>query len=82
MQTSRHTCPSSRHRKYEVIIYWSNDDQVFIAEVAELPGCLAPGSTPSEALVNCQETIDLWLNTAKEFGREIPDPKGRRPMFA
>jgi predicted RNase H-like HicB family nuclease len=79
--TSRHTCPSSRHRKYEVLISWSNDDQAFIAEVPELPGCIAHGSTSNEALLNCQEAIDLWLNTAKEFGREIPTPKGRYSMF-
>jgi len=54
----------------------------FIAEVPELPGCAAHGRTPDEALVNCQEAIDLWLDTAKEFGREIPEPKGRRVMYA
>ena len=68
--------------KYEVILYWSNDDQAFIAEVPELPGCAAHGRTPDEALVNCQEAIDLWLDTAKEFGREIREPKGRRVMYA
>jgi predicted RNase H-like HicB family nuclease len=67
--------------RYEIIIYWSNDDQAFIAEVPELPGCVAHGRTPSEALVNCQEAIDLWLDSAKEFGREILEPKGRRLMF-
>ena len=68
--------------KYEIIIYWSNDDQVFIAEVPELPGCAAHGRTPSEALANCQEAITLWLDTSKEFGREIPEPKGKRLMYA
>ena len=68
--------------KYEVILYWSNDDQAFIAEVPELPGCAAHGCTPDEALVNCQEAIGLWLDTAKEFGREIPQSKGRRLLYA
>ena len=68
--------------KYEIIIYWSSDDQAFIAEVPELPGCAAHGHTPTEALNHCQETIDLWLDTAKEFGRPIPEPKARRLMYA
>jgi len=68
--------------KYEIIIYWSNDDQVFIAEVPELPGCTAHGRTPPETLANCQEAIGLWLDTAAEFGRQIPEPRGRRLMYA
>jgi predicted RNase H-like HicB family nuclease len=68
--------------KYEIIIYWSNEDRVYIAEVPELPGCAAHGRTPAEALLNCQEAIDLWLDTARELGREIPEPKGRRRMYA
>jgi predicted RNase H-like HicB family nuclease len=68
--------------KYEIIIYWSNDDQAFIAEVPELPGCVAHGPTPSEALTRCHEAIDLWLTTAKEFGRQIPEPKGKRLIYA
>ena len=68
--------------KYEVIIYWSDEDQVFIAEVPELPGCAAHGDSAENALANCQDAIDLWLDTAKEFGREIPEPKGRRLQFA
>lgn len=68
--------------KYEIIIYWSNDDQSFIAEVPELPGCVAHGGMPSEALANCHETIDLWLATAREFGRQIPEPKGKRLIYA
>ncbi|NWG04906.1 MAG: type II toxin-antitoxin system HicB family antitoxin [Syntrophaceae bacterium] len=68
--------------KYEIIIYWSNEDQAFIAEVPELPGCMAHGHTPGEALANCQEAINLWLDTAREFGREIPKPKGKRLMYA
>ncbi len=69
-------------QKYEVIIYWSDEDQVFIAEVPELPGCAAHGDSPAKALANCQGAIELWLDTAKEFGRYIPEPKGRRLQFA
>lgn len=68
--------------KYEVIIYWSTDDQVFIAEVPELPGCMAHGATQDEALHNAQDAIRLWLDTAKEFGDPIPEPKGRRLILA
>jgi predicted RNase H-like HicB family nuclease len=68
--------------KYEVIIYWSEEDQLFIAEVPELPGCAAHGDSPENALASCQEAIELWLDTAREFGRSIPQPKGRRLQFA
>jgi predicted RNase H-like HicB family nuclease len=68
--------------KYEVIIYWSNDDQLFVAEVPELPGCTAHGDSPETALKSCQDAITLWLDTAREFGRQIPEPKGRRLVFA
>jgi predicted RNase H-like HicB family nuclease len=68
--------------KYEVIIYWSREDQVFIAEVPELPGCMAHGSTQQVALANANEAIQLWLNTANEFGDPIPEPKGERLMLA
>lgn len=68
--------------KYEVIIFWSNDDDAFIAEVPELPGCAAHGDTPEAALSQAQEAMQLWLETAREFGDPIPDPKGRRLMFA
>jgi len=68
--------------KYETIIYWSDEDQSFIAEVPELPGCMAHGSTPDEALKNVQEAIQLWLDTAREFGDPIPEPKGRRLVYA
>jgi predicted RNase H-like HicB family nuclease len=54
--------------KYEIIIYWSDDDQAFIAEVPELPGCMAHGNGPDEALKNCKDAMDLWLDTAREFG--------------
>ena len=63
--------------KYEVIIYWSKDDQAFIAEVPELPGCAADGSTYQEALANVEIVIQEWIETAKDLGRPIPEPKGR-----
>lgn len=68
--------------KYETIIYWSNDDQVFIADVPELPGCMAHGASPDEALANAQEAMQLWLDTAQEFGDPAPEPKGRRLVYA
>jgi len=63
--------------KYEVIIYWSKDDQAFIAEVPELPGCSADGATYQEALANVETVIQEWIETAKDLGRPIPEPKGR-----
>jgi len=68
--------------KYEVIIYWSEEDGAFVAEVPELPGCAAHGPTQESALAATQEAIQLWLETAKEFGDPIPEPKGRRLIFA
>ena len=67
--------------KYEVIIYWSDEDSLFIAEVPELPGCMADGKTHQEALSNIEIIINEWIETAKELGREIPQAKGRL-MFA
>ena len=63
--------------KYEVIIYWSDEDQAFIAEVPELPGCAADGKTYQSALANVEVVIRQWIDTAKELGRPIPVPKGR-----
>ena len=63
--------------KYEIIIYWSEEDQVYIAEVPELPGCAADGSTYKQAVANVEVTIQEWIETAKELGRPIPEPKGR-----
>ena len=63
--------------RYEIIIYWSDEDQAFIAEVPELPGCAADGGTYQEALANVQIVIHEWIETAKELGRPIPQPKGR-----
>jgi predicted RNase H-like HicB family nuclease len=63
--------------KYEVIIYWSAEDDAFIAEVPELPGCAADGQTRQAALKNVDVVIKEWIETAKELGRPIPRPKGR-----
>lgn len=63
--------------KYEVIIYWSEDDQAFIAEVPELPGCMADGPTQAEALAAADRVAHDWLETAQQLGRPIPEPKGR-----
>jgi predicted RNase H-like HicB family nuclease len=68
--------------KYEIIIYWSDVDNTFIAEVPELPGCMAHGSTQELVLKNVKEAIKLWIDTAKEFGDPSPEPKGRRLIFA
>jgi predicted RNase H-like HicB family nuclease len=63
--------------KYEIIIYWGQEDQAFIAEVPELPGCAADGETYQAALANVEVIIQEWIETAKELGRPIPAPKGR-----
>ncbi|HMG75997.1 MAG TPA: type II toxin-antitoxin system HicB family antitoxin [Pyrinomonadaceae bacterium] len=63
--------------KYEVIIYWSDEDDAFVAEVPELAGCMADGATYQEALANAEVIIQEWLETARELGRAIPEPKGR-----
>ena len=63
--------------KYEVIIYWSEDDQAFIAEVPELPGCAADGATYQQAIANVEVVMREWIETAQELGRPIPEPKGR-----
>ena len=63
--------------KYEVIIYWSAEDNAFIAEVPELPGCMADGATKQAALKNVDVVIKEWIATAKSLGRPIPEPKGR-----
>lgn len=63
--------------KYEMIIYWSEIDQAYLAEVPELAGCMADGATYREAVENAEQVISEWLETAKELGRDIPEPKGR-----
>ncbi len=67
--------------KYEMIIYWSEEDEAFIVEVPELPGCMADGPTYREAVANAEIVIEEWLATARELGRPIPEPRGRL-MFA
>ena len=68
--------------KYEVILYWSDEDNAFIAEVPELPGCAADGATYEHALKNVEKVIQEWIETAKEEGRSIPGPKKGRLVFA
>lgn len=68
--------------KYETIIYWSEEDQAYLAEVPELPGCVAHGDTYESALANVKEAIQLWIDTAKEFGDPVPEPKACRLMYA
>jgi predicted RNase H-like HicB family nuclease len=63
--------------KYEIIIFWSSEDEAFIAEVPELPGCAADGATKQAALKNVDVVIKEWIETAKNLGRPIPEPKGR-----
>jgi len=63
--------------RYELIIYWSAEDEAFIAEVPELAGCMADGATYQEALANVEVVINEWIETARELGRPIPEPKGR-----
>ena len=63
--------------KYELIIYWSKEDEAFVVEVPELPGCMADGATYAEAVANAQVVIAEWMETARQMGRPIPEPKGR-----
>jgi predicted RNase H-like HicB family nuclease len=67
----------SMNSKYEIIIFWSEDDDAFVAEVPELPGCMADGKTYQEALSSAEQVIQEWIETATELGRPIPQPKGR-----
>ena len=68
--------------KYEIIIYWSEEDSIYIAEVPELAGCCAHGDSYETALKNVEDAIQLWIDTAKEFGDPVPQPKGKRLVFA
>ncbi|HEX8011539.1 MAG TPA: type II toxin-antitoxin system HicB family antitoxin [Casimicrobiaceae bacterium] len=68
--------------KYGIILYWSEDDGAYIAEVPELPGCMAHGSTQIESLSNANDAISLWIDTARETGRVVPPPKGRKLAYA
>ena len=63
--------------KYEIIVYWSEEDEAFIAEVPELPGCMADGETYQKAISNAEVIIQEWIETANELGRAVPQPKGR-----
>lgn len=63
--------------KYKVMIYWSDEDKAFIAEVPELPGCIADGETYQEAVQNVEIIMQQWIETAQEIGRNLPQPKGR-----
>jgi predicted RNase H-like HicB family nuclease len=68
--------------RYEIIIFWSAEDDAFVAEVPELPGCMAHGNSQEKALANAKEAARLWIDTAREFGDAVPEPKGRRLVFA
>ena len=68
--------------KYEIILSWSRADGVFVAEVPELPGCMAHGDTQQAALHNVNQAMALWIDTAREFGDPVPEPKGERLMLA
>ena len=68
--------------RYEIILYWSAEDAAYVAEVPELPGCAADGTSYGEAIRNAELVIDEWIETAREVGRPIPEPKGRRLMLA
>jgi predicted RNase H-like HicB family nuclease len=63
--------------RYEIILYWSQEDQAFIAEVPELPGCAADGASYQEAVANAEVVIREWIETAQELGRSVPTPRGR-----
>jgi len=63
--------------KYEVLIYWSKEDGCYVAEVPELPGCMAHGDSNEEALHNVNEAVELWIETSKDHGDKIPEPKGK-----
>jgi predicted RNase H-like HicB family nuclease len=67
---------------YEIIIYWSEQDQAFIADVPELPGCMAHGGSHEEALSNAKQAMALWLEAAQEEGQPVPNPRGHRLMYA
>jgi len=67
--------------RYEIIIFWSEEDDAYLAQAPELPGCMADGKTYQEALANVEVIIQEWIETARELGREVPEPKGRL-MFA
>lgn len=68
--------------RYEILLYWSEIDQVVIAEVPELPGCMAHGDSYEAALASVKEAMHAWIEGAREAGDDVPEPKGRRLMYA
>ena len=68
--------------KYGIILYWSNEDRAYIAEVPELPGCMAHGDDQDSALQNVNDAVRFWIDTSRELGHPVPEPKGERLMFA
>ena len=68
--------------KHEIILYWSNEDQAFITEVPELPGCMAHGDDQETALRNINDAMQFWIDRALELGRSVPEPKGERLILA
>jgi predicted RNase H-like HicB family nuclease len=68
--------------KYELIVFWSSEDAAFVVDVPELPGCMAHGGTRAEAVANAQQAIDLWVDAAEASQRPVPEPKGRRLIYA
>ena len=68
--------------RYEIIIFWSDEDKAYVADVPELPGCMAHGDSYESALANAREAIAHWVETAKEFGDPVPEPKGHRLAYA
>ncbi len=73
---------TNKKMKYEIILYWSEEDDVFVAEIPELPGCVSHGETEEKALRSAKEAARLWIDVAKEFGDPVPHPKGKRLMLA
>ena len=63
--------------KYELVIYWSDEDQSFVVEIPELPGCMADGKTYEQAVANAKEVIEEWIETARDLGRQVPESRGR-----
>ena len=68
--------------RYEIILYWSNEDEAFIAVAPELPGCMAHGDDQETALENVKDAMQFWIDTARELGRPVPEPRGERLMYA
>jgi predicted RNase H-like HicB family nuclease len=68
-------------KKYELVVYWSAEDDVFAVEVPDLPGCMAHGKTPAEAATNAQDAIELWIDTAREDGDPVPEPRAHGVPF-